>query len=99
MNVICDVIQRVVYSLHYNRELWDLEDSQEFIPQRHYTLEIKLCLAHLLSQYIIQFGDKTDNNFIIRETLVIQPDAVYIKLNPNQWKFFLNFDSLLPIIK
>ncbi|CAF4926922.1 unnamed protein product, partial [Rotaria sp. Silwood1] len=32
-----DVIQRVVYSLHYNRELWDLEDSQEFIPQRHYT--------------------------------------------------------------
>ncbi|CAF2917918.1 unnamed protein product, partial [Rotaria sp. Silwood2] len=94
----CDIIQPDVYSLHYNKDLWDPEDAKEFIPERHPMafmpfgqgsrncigmrfglMKIKLCWAQFLSPYKISIGDKTKNNFIIREILVIQPDAVYIK--------------------
>ncbi|CAF4523009.1 unnamed protein product, partial [Rotaria sp. Silwood2] len=93
-----DIIQPDVYSLHYNKDLWDPEDAKEFIPERHPMafmpfgqgsrncigmrfglMKIKLCWAQFLSPYKISIGDKTKNNFIIREILVIQPDAVYIK--------------------
>ncbi|CAF0908761.1 unnamed protein product [Rotaria sordida] len=43
-------------------------------------MELKLCLARLLHQYSILPGKQIEQGFIRREILVIQPDAVYIKL-------------------
>lgn len=43
-------------------------------------MEIKLCLTHLLQQYQILPTEKTEQEFNIRETLVITPSALFIKL-------------------
>ena len=50
------------------------------IGARFGLMEIKLCLSRLLQRFIILPTKKTESNFIIRETLVIEPDAVYIQL-------------------
>jgi cytochrome P450 len=43
-------------------------------------MEVKLCLTRLLRQYIILPSEKTEEKFSIRETLILVPDAIYIKL-------------------
>ncbi|UJR34501.1 hypothetical protein I4U23_021909 [Adineta vaga] len=47
-------------------------------------MELKLCLIRLLRQYSILPGQRIEQGFVLRETLVIQPDAVYIKLEKRQ---------------
>jgi len=43
-------------------------------------MELKMCLSQLLRQYIILPGEDIEKGFKHQETLLIQPDAVYIKL-------------------
>ncbi|CAF3705214.1 unnamed protein product [Rotaria sp. Silwood1] len=50
------------------------------VGMRFALMELKLCLARLLRQYSILPGKRIEQGFVLREILVIQPDAVYIKL-------------------
>ncbi len=43
-------------------------------------MELKMCLSQLLRQYIILPGEDIEKGFKHQETFLIQPDAVYIKL-------------------
>lgn len=54
------------------------------LGMRFALMEIKLCLTHLLHHYTILMSDKTENSFKIRETLVIQPGAVYIRIRKRE---------------
>jgi cytochrome P450 len=56
------------------------EGPRNCIGLRFALMEIKLCLIRLLHQYQILSTDKTEQQFNIRETLVIAPSALFIKL-------------------
>jgi cytochrome P450 len=43
-------------------------------------MELKMCLSQLLRQYTILPGEDIEKGFQRQETFLIQPDAVYIKL-------------------
>ena len=43
-------------------------------------MELKICLIQLLRQYRILPGDKIEEGFKQQERLVIQPDAIFVKL-------------------
>ncbi|CAF0988494.1 unnamed protein product [Rotaria sordida] len=51
------------------------------IGMRFALMEIKMGLARLLRHYVVLPGEHLEAGFQLRETFVIQPDAVYIKLN------------------
>ncbi|CAF3917122.1 unnamed protein product [Rotaria sordida] len=50
------------------------------IGMRFALMELKICLIQLLRQYRILPGDKIEEGFQRQERIVIQPDAIFIKL-------------------
>ena len=50
------------------------------VGMRFALMELKMCLARLLHIYTILPGDDIEEGFKTNEKLVIQPEAVYIKL-------------------
>ena len=54
------------------------------VGMRFALMELKLCLARLLRQYSILPSEKIEQGFVLRETAVIQPDAIYIKLEKRE---------------
>lgn len=50
------------------------------VGMRFAYMEIKMCLSQLLRRYTILPGKDIEEGFKHRETFLIQPDAVYIKL-------------------
>ena len=50
------------------------------IGMRFALMEIKICLVRLLRQYIILPGDKLEEGFKRKEILVMQPEAIFVKL-------------------
>ena len=50
------------------------------VGMRFAYMEIKMCLSQLLRRYTILPGTDIEEGFKHRETFLIQPDAVYIKL-------------------
>jgi cytochrome P450 len=51
------------------------------VGQRFALMEAKLCLARLLRQYSIRPGDRMEEKFELKDTLVIlQPTGVYVKI-------------------
>jgi hypothetical protein len=51
------------------------------IGMRFAMIEIKMGLARLLRHYTVLPGEHLEEGFKLHEAFVIQPDAVYIKLN------------------
>jgi hypothetical protein len=43
-------------------------------------MELKMCLIQLLRQYRILPGDQIEEGFKQQERLVIQPNAIFVKL-------------------
>lgn len=43
-------------------------------------MELKMCLIHLLCRYKLAAGEQIEKGFQRQERLVIQPDAIYVKL-------------------
>jgi len=50
------------------------------IGMRFALMELKMCLIRLLRQYRILPGDKLEDGFKVREINVIQPNAIFVKL-------------------
>ena len=50
------------------------------IGMRFALMELKMCLIRLLSQYRMLPGDKIEEGFKLEERFVIQPGAVFVKL-------------------
>ncbi len=50
------------------------------VGMRFALMELKMCLIRLLRQYQILPGDKIEEGFKREERLVIQPDAIFVKL-------------------
>jgi cytochrome P450 len=50
------------------------------IGMRFALMELKMCLIRLLLQYKILPGDKLEEGFKRQEKFVIQPNAIYVKL-------------------
>ncbi|CAF0791603.1 unnamed protein product [Rotaria sordida] len=50
------------------------------VGMRFALMELKLCLIQLLCQYRILPSDKTEEGFKQEETVVIQPNAIFVKL-------------------
>ena len=50
------------------------------VGMRFAFMEIKMCLSQLLRRYTILPGENIEEGFKHRETFLIQPDAIYIKL-------------------
>jgi cytochrome P450 len=51
-----------------------------WIGMRFALMELKMCLIGLLRQYRILPGDKLEDGFKVREINVIQPNAIFVKL-------------------
>ncbi|CAF1296143.1 unnamed protein product, partial [Rotaria sordida] len=50
------------------------------VGMRFALMELKMCLTQLLRHYTILPGENIEEGFKHRETLAIQPDAIYVKL-------------------
>ena len=50
------------------------------VGMRFALMELKVCLIRLLREYHIMAGDKIEEGFRREERLVIQPDAIFVKL-------------------
>ena len=50
------------------------------VGMRFALMELKMCLAQLMRQFIILPGDNIEQGFKQDETLVIRPNGIYIKL-------------------
>ncbi|CAF2055891.1 unnamed protein product [Rotaria magnacalcarata] len=50
------------------------------VGMRFALMELKMCLIELLQQYRILPSDRTEEGFQRREKIVIQPSAIYVKL-------------------
>jgi cytochrome P450 len=50
------------------------------VGMRFALMELKMCLVELLRLYRILPGDKLEEGFKQQERLVIQPDAIFVKL-------------------
>ncbi|CAF5087866.1 unnamed protein product [Rotaria sp. Silwood1] len=50
------------------------------IGKRFALMEIKMCLARLLWNYTMIPGEHLEEGFKLHEIFVIQPDAIYVKL-------------------
>ncbi len=50
------------------------------VGMRFALMELKMCLIRLLRQYRILPGDKIEEGFKLVERIVIQPDAIFVKL-------------------
>jgi cytochrome P450 len=50
------------------------------VGMRFALMELKMCLIQLLRQYRILPGDKIEEGFKRQETGVIQPNAIFVKL-------------------
>lgn len=50
------------------------------VGMRFALMELKMCLAQILRQFIIVPGSRIEEGFTHDETLVIRPNAMYIKL-------------------
>jgi cytochrome P450 len=50
------------------------------VGMRFALMELKMCLIQLLRRYRILPGDKIEEGFKKRETFVIQPAAMFVKL-------------------
>ena len=54
--------------------------SRNCVGMRFALMELKMCLAQIMRQYIILPGEKIEQGFQFEETLGIRPNAIYIKL-------------------
>ena len=52
------------------------------IGMRFALMELKICLILLLNQYRIYPGEQLENGFQRKERLVIQPEAIFVKVQP-----------------
>jgi hypothetical protein len=43
-------------------------------------MELKMCLVQLMRQFLILPGEKIEEGFQLNETLVIRPNAIFIRL-------------------
>ena len=50
------------------------------VGMRFALMEVKMCLAEILREYLILPGEKIEEGFQFDETLVIRPNAIHIKL-------------------
>ena len=50
------------------------------VGMRFAMMELKMCLTQILLHYTILPGENIEEGFKHHETLAIQPDAIYIKL-------------------
>lgn len=50
------------------------------VGKRFALMELKMCLARLLSAYNILPGDKLEQGMARRETPIIAPQAIYVRL-------------------
>ena len=50
------------------------------IGMRFALMELKMCLVRLLREYEILASDRIEEGFRREERLVIQPDAIFVKL-------------------
>jgi len=56
------------------------------VGSRFDLMEIKLSLTRLIQQYYILPTENTQKEFIIRETLILIPNTIYIKLQKREKK-------------
>lgn len=52
------------------------------IGMRFALMELKMCLISLLTRYRIYPGEHIERGFQRQERLVIQPNAIFVKLQP-----------------
>ncbi|CAF5052773.1 unnamed protein product, partial [Rotaria sp. Silwood1] len=76
------IIQPDVFTIHYNPDLWGPEDPNLFIPERHAVKRHPVAWMpfELLRHYRILPGDKIEEGFKQNEKFVVQPDAIFVRL-------------------
>ena len=55
------------------------------VGMRFALMELKMCLIELLRQYRILPGDKIEEGFNRHEKFVVQPEAIFIKLDKRSY--------------
>ncbi|CAM4756507.1 unnamed protein product [Rotaria magnacalcarata] len=74
------IIQPDIFSIHYDPDLWGPEDPNLFIPERHLVKRHPIAWMPFGVGPRNCVGDRTEEGFQRREKIVIQPSAIYVKL-------------------